>query len=390
MAEPAKKLEINESAPNLKKGKIVKFEISEKPSNDTGAKAGEIVNFPPRQDRENRRNFDSQIREARREKKEAADQKLDTDQIPDERTNLAKARSITPAPRQLSEESTAETAKQGAPMVGGTGGGTFSGDTGSMNNLDSDDKTGESLPRSGPTSPQKKEAEKSQPEPNQPNKNENTEGQPAGTGQPEEENQPKTRQQQLEKNLQEQRAGLAARAQDVEKAKEKKDSLGEEKEFRRSLADRRIGTRKKRLEKQKKAAAKAEAALAKHIKIKEALRQSWLNLIDSFGATYLYIVFHFLNAYFTPWSNLFCKFGEEWLPSTPAIPTPQAATKKASKMLEIIEIGGCVLIGLILFAAITLTATIFISAIYVIANPVSTLASLSWDTLHNMIFPPAK
>lgn len=44
----------------------------------------------------------------------------------------------------------------------------------------------------------------------------------------------------------------------------------------------------------------------------EALKQSWLNLIDSFGLTLIYIYFHvFCRFVFGP--EVFCKLGHEWL-----------------------------------------------------------------------------
>jgi len=43
---------------------------------------------------------------------------------------------------------------------------------------------------------------------------------------------------------------------------------------------------------------------------KEALKQSWLNLIESYGLTFLYINFHFIMAYLAR-NKYFCKFGEE-------------------------------------------------------------------------------
>ncbi len=43
---------------------------------------------------------------------------------------------------------------------------------------------------------------------------------------------------------------------------------------------------------------------------KEILRQSWLNLIDSVGLTFLYLIFHFIVRYVAG-SNILCRFGEE-------------------------------------------------------------------------------
>lgn len=41
---------------------------------------------------------------------------------------------------------------------------------------------------------------------------------------------------------------------------------------------------------------------------KEALKQSWYNLIESYGFTFIYINFHFIMAYLAK-SKYFCKFG---------------------------------------------------------------------------------
>ncbi len=45
----------------------------------------------------------------------------------------------------------------------------------------------------------------------------------------------------------------------------------------------------------------------------QLLKASWLNIIDSFGTTLLYINFHFLGKYFAG-SKAFCDFGQEWAP----------------------------------------------------------------------------
>lgn len=42
------------------------------------------------------------------------------------------------------------------------------------------------------------------------------------------------------------------------------------------------------------------------------LQQSWANLLDSFGLTYFYILFHFICRYIGQ-LKIFCRFGEEWL-----------------------------------------------------------------------------
>jgi hypothetical protein len=58
----------------------------------------------------------------------------------------------------------------------------------------------------------------------------------------------------------------------------------------------------------------------------EALKQSWLNLIDSWGLTFLYIDLHFIGKYIAH-SRFFCDFGEEW---TSSISSPGGAGQIAS------------------------------------------------------------
>ena len=61
----------------------------------------------------------------------------------------------------------------------------------------------------------------------------------------------------------------------------------------------------------KKAQAAAQAVTNKWSK--NFLRLSWTNLITSFGATLVYIIFHFICRYLAA-SRYFCYFGEEWVP----------------------------------------------------------------------------
>lgn len=60
-----------------------------------------------------------------------------------------------------------------------------------------------------------------------------------------------------------------------------------------------------------RAAGAAIANVAGQIITAELLKQSWLNLITSFGLTLLYIDFHFVVRYLAG-SQMFCRFGMEW------------------------------------------------------------------------------
>ncbi|MFA6255484.1 MAG: hypothetical protein WC675_05715 [Patescibacteria group bacterium] len=107
------------------------------------------------------------------------------------------------------------------------------------------------------------------------------------------------------------------------------------------------------------------------------LKGAWLNLIISFGLTWFYIAFHFIAAYLTPFSDLFCRFGEEWLPKQVTDKAGKIG-KTTSKTLEWVEIIGCLLIGLLIFALILFILVLFGSIIYVIENP-KVLLGVGWD-----------
>lgn len=87
------------------------------------------------------------------------------------------------------------------------------------------------------------------------------------------------------------------------------------------------------------------------------LQQSWLNLIDSFGLTLIWINIHvFLKTVLG--EKLFCKLGEEWLPEGTAGAIDSVGgekLKKAKSMVGLVEVMGLLLLDflviLILFAA---------------------------------------
>lgn len=146
--------------------------------------------------------------------------------------------------------------------------------------------------------------------------------------------------------------------------------------YKRHLDEEVTGDKKKELK--NKARQKIIGALARpsqqgtgHI-----LKLAWLNLIDTFGLTWFYIAFHFLMAYFTPFSDLFCKFGQEWLPQSVKKGGGDAA-KRAGKPLELLEILGCLFIGIIIFLIIGVIVLLVAIIVYAWANPLESL-KLSW------------
>ena len=377
----------------------------------TQAAASDITNLNQyRQEKNKKRNFDRQIQSARRQKAEAA---KTADSDPDQRQNLTANKNSAAPAAQKTEAEIAEQLKAGAPMEGisesagltGGVGGSVPGQVqsspdqtaGAKKQPDQEKPAGQP-PVGGQTAPgnqpQKTGAEEKKSAPGESASGGETPANETASGDETAETggtRPKTRQQQLEEALKEQRAALAESEQKIAATKEKKEKLDQDKKFRRNLADRRLRALEKERLKREKSAAKAQKALTSHFKIKESLRQAWLNLIDTWGVSWFYIAFHFINAYLTPWSNLFCKFGEEWLPSTqpytgwiPRYAHEGYEKMKGGKPLEILEIAGCVLIGLLLAAALTLIIAILGVAIYVLTHPLSVLKDVGLSVLKSI------
>lgn len=84
-------------------------------------------------------------------------------------------------------------------------------------------------------------------------------------------------------------------------------------------ADRMAEKRKQSLkEKANKALTKALSPVKKALS--GLLKASWENLIDSFGATLLWIDAHvFMSMIFG--NKIFCDLGEEWIPDKPGVPS---------------------------------------------------------------------
>lgn len=80
------------------------------------------------------------------------------------------------------------------------------------------------------------------------------------------------------------------------------------------------------------------------------LQQAWINLIDSFGLTLIWINIHvFLRLVLG--EKLFCKLGEEWIPKQISGAGGEAG-KMANKSIGIVEVMGLAFLDLIVFFAI--------------------------------------
>ena len=133
------------------------------------------------------------------------------------------------------------------------------------------------------------------------------------------------------------------------------------------------------------------------------LQQAWLNLIDSWGLTYLYIVFHFLNRYLTPWGDFFCRFGHEWLPEMSPPASKTLTTKKEDGTgwmpnsyydsgedaikgcAELTEIMSCIGIGLLILILILIAFLLMSMIAYVFEHPFKTAAGIGWEAVKNLV-----
>jgi hypothetical protein len=129
----------------------------------------------------------------------------------------------------------------------------------------------------------------------------------------------------------------------------------------------------------------AEKALTQKIReaTGEALRQSWLNIIDSCLLTFLYIIFHFTMAYLGgPFSRFFPRPGREWimknlrkapLPSK----TKEWSTEVFGSALEIPE----VIVFALIMGSILAQILIYVVIIYAFTHPCEVARTLNWSWL---------
>ncbi|OGY48002.1 MAG: hypothetical protein A3J65_00160 [Candidatus Buchananbacteria bacterium RIFCSPHIGHO2_02_FULL_45_11b] len=273
------------------------------------------------------------------------------------------------------EQQKARQAKQGAEMEGVS---ESAGLTGGIKG------EGEETKPSAAAKQQKTPAPAGGQPPESPSHPEAPSGEEGGGEGEEEPEKPKSTFQQTQQKIDAQKKKVSGSEDKAAKAKEKAEKDKEQKSWKRALSGHKAKKAQKEAAKEKKKLAGLEKALGTQMASGKILKQSWINLIDSWGLTYFYIAFHFLAAYFTPFSNFFCKFGEEWLPQQAKAKGGEAA-KQASKGLELVESCGCVLIGLALFFAIMGVLVLFATLGYAYEHKLETLYQLgpgiAWEAI---------
>jgi len=146
----------------------------------------------------------------------------------------------------------------------------------------------------------------------------------------------------------------------------------ETRELRRQQSLERAIQKKETEAKSKKEglAETAEAGLKKGVSMftAQALKQAWLNLIDSFGLTLLYINFHFIAKYIVG-SDKFIGFGEEWLPKA-------AGGKIVGGAIKWFEIIALFFLDIIFFILILISIILLLIPIFITIAPFAALKDL--------------
>ncbi|MFH1232292.1 MAG: hypothetical protein V1651_00300 [Patescibacteria group bacterium] len=127
---------------------------------------------------------------------------------------------------------------------------------------------------------------------------------------------------------------------------------------------------KMKLEEKGKEKQKLEEEMSSPAKqgLSHLLKMAWLNLIDSFGLTLIWINIHvFLKGVFG--GRLFCELGEEWLPKQVGQAGKGKAEKTVGKSIGIVEVGGVFLLDLLVGVIILGALAIFLLICNIIQNP---------------------
>ncbi|MEK7557762.1 MAG: hypothetical protein AAB530_00965 [Patescibacteria group bacterium] len=127
---------------------------------------------------------------------------------------------------------------------------------------------------------------------------------------------------------------------------------------------------KMKLEEKGKEKQKLEEEMSSPAKqgLSHLLKQAWLNLVDSFGLTLIWINIHiFLKWVFG--GKFFCELGEEWLPEKIGQAGGRKAQKIAGKSIGIVEAGGVLLLDLLVGVIILGVLAIFLLICNIIQNP---------------------
>jgi hypothetical protein len=158
-----------------------------------------------------------------------------------------------------------------------------------------------------------------------------------------------------------------------------------ENEWKRDLHQKRLAAQNTNLkdppeEGATNPAAAAEQALTSKIRTTtaEALRQSWINILDSFGLTFLYIIFHYTFAYLGgPFARFFPRAGREWLMrNLQSVPLPQKLKDQAIETQGAIVEPFELMLFFLVLGLIALIILIIVLILYALSHPCEAVKAL--------------
>jgi len=150
---------------------------------------------------------------------------------------------------------------------------------------------------------------------------------------------------------------------------EKSPEGEEDKEGKGGLGDR-ISRLKEQANLKKRAQKKIEEKITAPAKkgTNRLLKNAWIHLIDSFGATLLYIDLHvFLQNVLG--DKLFCKLGEEWIPKKIQAAGGESG-KATGEKIGLVESTGCCLLNLLALIIVLFLVAVIALMFDIIAHPV--------------------
>lgn len=174
----------------------------------------------------------------------------------------------------------------------------------------------------------------------------------------------------------------------VSKDVERRDGEGEPSSLRE-----RVGQARRAMDVKEKAKQALEKKVAAPIQqgTSQLLKMSWLNLIDSFGLTLIYINIHvFLKAVLG--EKLFCKLGREWAPAQVRAAGNEAVEKLGAK-IGIVEVMVLLILDLAVLFAVLMSLSFFIMIVAFwdagfwkqILAVWSAIGALGWDAVKAII-----
>lgn len=115
------------------------------------------------------------------------------------------------------------------------------------------------------------------------------------------------------------------------------------------------------------------------------LKASWLNLIDSFGLTLIYINLHVFG-HWVLGDKFFCKLGEEWAPKLAATGGKEIAKSfgTAGKIAGIIEIMGLLLLDLAVLLIIFMNLALIVIIVSFMGGAGWEGAKLIWELVKGL------